>query len=149
MHQPIILPNLNLPINGGVPHMIPVQKTGQSVYFSVSGTYVTRANLIASGTLLSTISPDYSKFDQNIDPAPHIELNFLGSNLHTGLISGDINVVIYGKDTPSLGIHDQPGPTWATVGGDHYKEIVTAGSETGPKKLELIYLPDRLGFKKL
>lgn len=127
-----------------------------SVLFSALGAYIDKATLASRGVPLSIIKPTYGGIDIDAAPAPPsdlvTDLPFFGDKpFHAALAAGwqpQVTLTfIPNERMPSLRFATVPGPTWETLGRPEYIETVTAGSNSGPVTLDLVYQPAMGGYR--
>ncbi len=117
----------------------------ESIDFAVSGTKVLLATIEVNSVLLSKIVPD-----QENGTNEKCSLNFFGGvAFHRGLIPAlPVKVTLFTEgETPSLslGILGE-SRRWSDDTQMQYREPVVVGSDSGPKKLTIVYTPYQCGF---
>lgn len=130
-------------------YAVPVNEQA-SLKFRLKGVKASRVELVADSVLLSVIVP---KYEDTWTPDDAMPLDFFGAkNFHRGLLDVPVEVRITTDDTspPSLMIGVvTPSLRWEDMlssAGPVYEEEVTVGSDSGEKKLRIIYHRSGCGF---
>lgn len=132
-------------------YKMPINETG-SLRFAMKGVRADRCELMVNNVLIAVIKPAYEKTWTSEDIIP---LEFFGDALfHKSLLSCPVEIVVTteSNDLPSImvGITNIV-TTWDTVPRLYntriYKDLVTVGSDSGLKKMTLVYTPDGCGFE--
>lgn len=132
-------------------YKMPINETG-SLRFAMKGVRADKCELVVASVLISVIKPTYEKKWSPEDITP---LDFLGGALfHKGLLSCPVEIVATteSNDMPSIMVGiTNVAATWTTVpvlyNTKIYKDIVSVWSDSGLKKMILVYTPEGCGFE--
>ena len=120
-----------------------------SILFAAKNAFITRAQLIANGTVLGVVTPVY---DPRPKVAPETKLPFLGDRpFHAALCAKwDVKVVLsYTEGLPSLIMYPQDTTiTWDDVPSDAYEDTILQEDYINGPYRTLIYLPVGGGYRR-
>lgn len=124
-------------------YTLPIHDKG-SLEFALKGIKASRVELRVDGTLISVLCPKYEK-DWNEETVT--ELDFLGDGknsgrFHRALLDVPVTVTVITEDEklPAIMIRIvEPSLKWENIGAEIYEEEVCAHSDTGVKKMVIMY----------
>lgn len=121
-----------------------------SLRFRIKGVKVNRVELRADEFLLSVLTPQYGD-DWNEETQTNLDF-FGDKSFHRGLLDVPVEVVISTDEEalPSIIVQIiNPSLSWDKITTEIYEEEVTAYSDSGEKKMIIMYHPTGCGYRAI